>query len=265
MDIQCASRESLFNQLASICGKICSTEVTSSFILRREKTFQFEKTEVFYLTASSLGFSWKPGMRNFVDVDLWGEALSLEVICTKHLHHLSFSENLKSFHQNQSTGMVDQNIQSKSLYIIYYKTKVLKTMEASETIELIFFFRCSLLLFSWYAQATEHVFTYLIRIFCMVREVRRRCLSLASWDRFADKYKHILLDRHARRNCSGKVLETLTCLARSKTFCQKAHRLTQSRKVGGQLLRARGYPYEIKTRQTSFDRTLAQFCFENTK
>ena len=66
----------------------------------------------------------------------------------------------------------------------------------------------------------------------MVREVRRRCLSLASWDRFADKYKHILLDRHARRNCSGKVLETLTCLARSKTFCQKALRLTQSRKVG---------------------------------
>ena len=149
--------------------------------------------------------------------------------------------------------------------IVYYKTKVLKTMEASETIELIFFFRCSLLLFSWYAQVTEHLVTYLIRIFCMVREVRRRCLSLASWDRFADKYKHILLDRHARRNCSGKVLETLTCLARSKTFCQKAYRLTQSRKVGGQLLRARGYPYEIKTRPTSFDSTLAQFCFENTK
>ena len=61
-------------------------------------------------------------MRNFVDVDLWGEALSLEVTCTKHFHHLSFSENLKSFHQNQSTGMVDQNIQSKSSYIIRPKS-----------------------------------------------------------------------------------------------------------------------------------------------
>ena len=36
----------------------------------------------------------------------------------------------------------------------------------------------------------------------------------------------------ARDKILGCVLETLACLARSKTFCQKAYRLTQSRKVG---------------------------------
>ena len=112
-------------------------------------------------------------MRNFVDVDLWREALSLEVTCTKHFHHLSVSEEFSS---KSNDGGPEYPIK----VIVYYKTKVHKTVEASETIELIFFFRCSLLLFSWYAQVTEHLVTYLIRIFCMVREVRRRCLSLAS-------------------------------------------------------------------------------------
>ena len=113
-----------------------------------KKTFWFEKTEVFYLTASSFEFSWKPGMRNFIDVDLWGKTLPLEVSCTKHLNHLSFSENLKSFRQNQSGWWTrTSNLQATQDHggNCNHRSHVFLKR-----------FRCSLLLFNRYAQSTCH-------------------------------------------------------------------------------------------------------------